>query len=334
MTKKTIIIAEAGVNHNGSMDLAFKLIDAASNSGADYVKFQTFKTDQLTTPVAEMAGYQKKIIGKGETQSEMLKKLELPQECFAELAKYARQKGVGFLSTPFDIESANTLNDLDMDFYKISSGDLTNTPFLRHVAKFHKPIILSTGMANLGEIERAVNTLEASTIPIEQITILHCTTEYPAPIDEVNLRAIETLKTAFPGAVIGYSDHTDGIDVSIAATAIGACVIEKHFTLDKSMIGPDHQASLEPQELSQMINSIRRIDLAIGNGRKMPSKSEIPNMKIARKSIVALKNISKGSTLTEENIGVRRPGDGISADRWDEVVGTVASKDYKENQMI
>jgi N,N'-diacetyllegionaminate synthase len=334
MNKKTIIIAEAGVNHNGSMDLAIKLIDVAAESGADYVKFQTFKTNLLVTSSAEMAGYQKKIIDSGESQAEMLRKLELSQDSFAILAKHAKKKGIGFLSTPFDIESAITLNNIGMDFYKVSSGDLTNTPFLREIAKFGKPIILSTGMATLGEVERAVATLENSLIPIKDISILHCTTEYPAPIDEVNLSVIETLKTAFPGAVIGYSDHTDGIDISIAAAALGAKVIEKHFTLDKKMIGPDHQASLEPDDLSEMVKSIRRVDQAMGNGRKIPTKSEVLNIKIARKSIVAQVNIARGAVLTAQNIGVKRPGDGISPERWDEVVGTVAQKDYSANEPI
>jgi N,N'-diacetyllegionaminate synthase len=334
MNKKTLIIAEAGVNHNGSMELAIELIDVAAQSGADYVKFQTFKTDLLVTSSAEMAGYQKKIIVSGESQAEMLKKLELSQDSFAILAKYADKKGIGFLSTPFDVESAVTLNNIGMDFYKISSGDLTNTPFLRQIAKFCKPIILSTGMANLGEVEGAIATLEAESISMKDITILHCTTEYPAPIDEVNLRAINTLESAFPGAVIGYSDHTDGIDISIAAVALGARVIEKHFTLNKKMLGPDHQASLEPNELLEMVRSIRRVDNAMGNGRKIPTRSESQNIKIARKSIVAATDIAMGTLLSPQNITVRRPGDGISPNQWDDIVGTVAKKDYKRDEKI
>ena len=334
MIKNTIIIAEAGINHNGSMDLACQLIDVAAESGADYVKFQTFKTNLLVTSSAEMANYQKKIVDGGKTQAEMLKELELSQDSFEILAKHAKKRGIKFLSTPFDFESAKTLAKLDMDAYKISSGDLTNKPFLRQIAELGKPIILSTGMANLGEIERAVATLEAASIPMEDITILHCTTEYPAPIEEVNLRVIKTLETAFPGATIGYSDHTDGIDISIAAVALGARVIEKHFTLDKSMVGPDHQASLEPCQLAEMIKSIRRVDDAMGNGRKIPSKSEIPNMAIARKSLVASRDINKGEIFTCQNIVVRRPGSGISPERWDEVLGTTAMKDYKVNDLI
>lgn len=334
MAKKTIIIAEAGVNHNGSIDLAIQLIDEAAKSGADYVKFQTFKTNLLVTPTAEMAGYQKKILDTGGSQADMLKKLELSQDSFGILARYAEKKGIGFLSTPFDIESAHTLSQLGMDYYKISSGDLTNIPFLRLIAGFGKPIILSTGMANLGEVESAIAALEAESVALKDITILHCTTEYPAPIDEVNLRAIKTLETCFPAAVIGYSDHTDGIDISIAAVAFGARVIEKHFTLDKEMIGPDHQASLEPSELLEMVKSIRRVDLAMGNGRKIPTRSEIQNSKLARKSIVAATDISMGTIFSTQNIVVRRPGDGISPNRWDEVIGTIARKNYKKDEKI
>jgi N-acetylneuraminate synthase len=332
--KKTIIIAEAGVNHNGSLDLAMQLIDAAADSGADYVKFQTFKTNQLVTCSAEMANYQKKIIDDSQTQAEMLRKLELPQDVFLTLANHAKARKIGFLSTPFDIDSAKMLSNIGLDFIKISSGDLTNTPFLRELSKFETPIILSTGMATLGEVERAVCVLEACGIPMERIAILHCTTEYPAPICDVNLLAIKTLKNAFPKATIGYSDHTDGIDISIGAVVLGAQIIEKHFTLDRGMIGPDHQASLEPQELINLVSSIRRIEQAMGDGRKRPSKSEIANIRIARKSIVASRPISKGEIFTIENISVKRPGDGISPERWDEVVGGVALKDYGIDQLI
>lgn len=334
MTQHCIVIAEAGVNHNGSLDLAYQLIDAAAAAGADYVKFQTFRAEALVTRAAPKAEYQKVTTGSAESQFDMLKRLELPQEAFAELAKYCAQKNIEFMSTPFDLEAAHMLADLGMSTFKVSSGDLTNVPFLREIGKLGRPVILSSGMATLGEIEDAVNALQGVGMPIEQITLLHCTTEYPAPAEEVNLLAMNTIRAAFPGATIGYSDHTQGIDIPIAATALGAQVIEKHFTLDRTMTGPDHKASLEPAELEAMVKAIRRVSLALGNGRKQPTASEIPNRLIARKSIVAARPIARGERLSEDNLAVRRPGNGLSPARWDEVVGSVATRDYAQDELI
>lgn len=334
MNQHCTVIAEAGVNHNGSLDLAYQLIDAATAAGADYVKFQTFRAESLVTRAAPKAEYQKATTGNAESQFEMLKGLELPQEAFAELAKYCTQKNIEFMSTPFDVEAARMLANLGMSTFKVSSGDLTNVPFLREIGKMGRPVILSSGMATLGEIEDAVMALHGVGTPIEKITLLHCTTEYPAPVQEVNLLAMNTMRAAFPGAAIGYSDHTQGIDIPIAATALGAQVIEKHFTLDRTMTGPDHKASLEPAELTAMVTSIRRVSLALGNGRKQPTASEIPNRLIARKSIVAARPISRGETLSAENLAVRRPGSGLSPARWDEVVGKPATRDYAQDELI
>ncbi|CAD6540457.1 N,N'-diacetyllegionaminic acid synthase [Paraburkholderia kirstenboschensis] len=334
MTQHCTVIAEAGVNHNGSLDLAYQLIDAAAAAGADYVKFQTFRAESLVTRAAPKAEYQKATTDNAESQFDMLKRLELPQEAFAELAKYCAQKNIGFMSTPFDLEAARMLANLGMSTFKVSSGDLTNVPFLREIGKLGRPVILSSGMATLGEIEDAVAALQGVGTPIEQITLLHCTTEYPAPAEEVNLLAMNTIRAAFPGATIGYSDHTRGIDIPIAATALGAQVIEKHFTLDRTMTGPDHKASLEPAELDAMVKAIRRVSLALGTGRKQPTASEIPNRLIARKSIVAARPIARGETLSEQNLAVRRPGNGLSPARWDEVVGKSAARDYAQDEPI
>ncbi len=334
MTQHCIVIAEAGVNHNGSLDLAYQLIDVAAHAGADYVKFQTFRAEALVTRAAPKAEYQKVTTGNTESQFDMLKRLELPQEAFAELAKYCAQKNIEFMSTPFDLEAARMLADLGMSTFKVSSGDLTNVPFLREIGRMGRPVVLSSGMATLGEIEVAVCVLQGVGMPIEQITLLHCTTEYPAPPEEVNLLAMNTIRVAFPGATIGYSDHTQGIDIPIAAVALGAQVIEKHFTLDRTMTGPDHKASLEPAELDAMVKAIRRVSLALGNGRKLPTASEIPNCLIARKSIIAARAIARGETLSEQNLAVRRPGNGISPIRWDEVVGTQATRDYVQDELI
>ncbi|MGI4814676.1 MAG: N-acetylneuraminate synthase [Janthinobacterium lividum] len=328
------VIAEAGVNHNGSVELAYLLVDAAADSGADYVKFQTFQAEKLVTRKAPKAEYQQRTTGKIESQFEMLKRLELPQAAFRDIASYCSHKNIGFMSTPFDIESAIFLADIGSKTLKVSSGDLTDIPFLRELGGMGLSIIISTGMAKLGEVEDALDTLESAGVPLENITVMHCTTEYPAPADEVNLRAMTTIAAAFPCVKVGYSDHTEGIDIPIAATALGARVIEKHFTLDRSMQGPDHKASLEPYELTQMVQSIRRVASALGDGRKRPSASEIPNRLIARKSIVANRPIAKGELLSPDNLGLRRPGSGISPTQWDRVVGTPALRDYAADEQI
>lgn len=334
MSERCIVIAEAGVNHNGSLDFAYRLVDVAAEAAADFVKFQTFRTEALVTPTAQKADYQKRATGHTESQFEMLKKLELDESAFRELAAYARSKNIGFLSTPFDIESARFLATLGVSAFKVSSGDLTNLPFLRELASMGLPIILSTGMATLGEIEEAVETCERAGVPINRLTLLHCTTEYPAPVEDINLRAMLTIANAFPGATFGYSDHSEGVEIPIAAVALGAQVIEKHFTLDRAMEGPDHKASLEPAELAAMVRVIRRVGAALGDGRKRPSASELPNRQIARKSIVAARPIAKGEVFNEQNLSIRRPGSGISPARWDSLIGLPASRDYAQDEMI
>lgn len=334
MSERCIVIAEAGVNHNGSLDLAHRLVDVAAQAGADFVKFQTFRTEALVTREAPKADYQKRTTGHTETQFEMLKRLELDENAFRELAVYAKSKGIGFLSTPFDIESARFLTTLGVSAFKVSSGDLTNIPFLRELAGMGLPIILSSGMATLGELEEAVEACEQAGVPIDKLTLLHCTTEYPAPAEEINLRAMLTIAAAFPGATFGYSDHTEGIEIPIAAAAMGAQVVEKHFTLDRTMEGPDHKASLEPAELAAMVRAIRRVGVALGNGRKRPTASELPNRQIARKSLVAACPIAKGETFTAQNLSVRRPGNGISPARWDSVIGQPAMRDYAQDELI
>ena len=333
MSKKVFIIAEAGVNHNGSLDLAKKLIDVASESGADAVKFQTFKAEKLVSKNAQKADYQKQTTNKTESQFDMIKKLELDMDTHKELIAYCETKNIMFLSTPFDHDSIELLNDLGLEIFKIPSGEITNLPYLRHIGKLNKKVILSTGMADIGEIEDALDILINTGTKKENITILHANTMYPTPMEDVNLKAMVTIGNTFDIAY-GYSDHTLGIEVDIAAVALGACCVEKHFTLDKMMEGPDHKASLEPHELKSMIKAIRNIELALGSCVKKPSKSEIPNMQIARKSIVAKIEIKKGDKLSEENITIKRPGNGINPMRWDEVVGTIAAKDYKEDELI
>jgi N,N'-diacetyllegionaminate synthase len=328
------VIAEAGVNHNGSIDLAYRLVDAAAQAGADYVKFQTFRAEKLVTRHAPKADYQKQTSGAGESQFEMLKRLELPLSAFRDIAAYCEQSEIAFLSTPFDAESAVFLAEAGMKALKVSSGDLTDIPFLRELGAMRLPIFLSTGMAKLGEVEDALETLEAAGTPLERITVLHCTTEYPAPIEEVNLRAMLALGSAFPRISIGYSDHTEGIDIPIAAAALGARVIEKHVTLDRSMEGPDHRASLEPPELARMVESVRRVTAALGDGRKRPTASELPNRLIARKSIVASRPIAEGEPLSPANLTVRRPGSGMSPAQWDRVVGTRATRAYAADEQI
>lgn len=330
---KVFVIAEAGVNHNGSLELAKQLVDVAVAAGADAVKFQTFKADKLVSKVAQKAAYQKRTTAADESQYEMIKKLELDENAHREIISYCQQRRIMFLSTPFDHDSIDMLNDFGMPIFKIPSGEITNLPYLRHVGRLGKEVILSTGMADLGEIEDALEILLKAGTPRDKITVLHATTEYPCPIDEVNLLAIQTIRNAF-GVKAGYSDHTQGIEVPIAAVAMGACVIEKHFTLDCNMEGPDHKASLEPEELKAMIFNIRRVSQAMGDGIKKPSKSETKNMAVARKSIVAARQIKVGETFSDKNITVKRPGTGINPMRWDEVIGQVAQKSYEEDDLI
>ncbi len=330
----TIIIAEAGVNHNGSVKLAKQLIDVAELAGADYVKFQTFKSELCISETAEKAEYQKENTGDSiETQLEMVKKLELSDQNHFELIEYCNDKSVKFLSTAFDFVSIEFLKQVGLDFFKIPSGEITNYPYLVKVANLKLPVVMSTGMATIQEVEDALNVLLSHGLEKENITILHCNTEYPTPMQDVNLRAMNTIGEQF-NVKIGYSDHTLGIEVPIAAVAMGACVIEKHFTLDRSMEGPDHQASLEPDELINMVQSIRNIELALGSNLKKPSSSEAKNRPIARKSIVASEAIKKGDVLTEENITVKRPGTGISPMKWMDIIGTNAHKDYNKDEEI
>jgi len=332
-SNKVFIIAEAGVNHNGSLELAKALIDVAVLAGADAVKFQTFKANKLVSKTAEKADYQKKTTDAEESQYEMIKKLELDEAAHYELISYCKTKNILFLSTPFDHESIDLLVNLGMEIFKIPSGEITNLPHLRHIGSLKKSVILSTGMANLDEIGDALDILIASGASKEQITVLHATTEYPCPIEDVNLRAMHTIAETFR-IKVGYSDHTNGIEVPIAAATMGATVIEKHFTLDKAMEGPDHKASLEPSELVEMVRGIRNIEKALGDGIKKPSPSEVKNMSVARKSIVAGKTIRKGEILNTENITVKRPGNGISPMRWDDILGTKAMKDYSADEQI
>ena len=330
---KVFIIAEAGVNHNGSIELAKKLIDVASESGADAVKFQTFKAEKLVSKNAQKADYQKQTTDTKESQFDMIKKLELDMDTHKELMAYCKTKNIMFLSTPFDHDSIELLSDLGLEIFKIPSGEITNLPYLRHIGKLNKKVILSTGMADIGEIEDALDILINAGTKKENIIVLHANTMYPTPMEDVNLKAMVTIGNTFDIA-FGYSDHTLGIEVDIAAVALGACCIEKHFTLDKTMEGPDHKASLEPDELKAMVKAIRNIELALGSCVKKPTNSEIPNMQIARKSIIAKMDIKKGELLSENNLAIKRPGSGINPMRWDEIVGSIATKDYKEDELI
>lgn len=327
------IIAEAGVNHNGSLELAKKLIDVAVEAGADAVKFQTFKADKLVSKTAHKADYQKQTTSAGESQYDMIKKLELDEDAHRILISYCSEKRIMFLSTPFDHDSIDMLNDFGMPIFKIPSGEITNLPYLRHIGSFGKKVILSTGMADLGEVGDTLQVLMEAGTSKHDITILHATTEYPCPKDEVNLRTMLTIRDHF-NVDVGYSDHTQGIEVPIAAVAMGACVIEKHFTLDRDMDGPDHKASLEPQELKAMVVAIRNVSQALGDGIKRPSKSELKNMAVARKSIVAARPIQSGEMLTVDNLTVKRPGNGLSPMRWDQVVGQTALRDYEVDDLI
>ena len=333
MGDKTFIIAEAGVNHNGSVEIAKRMIEVAKECGADAIKFQTFKAEKVISKYAPKAEYQKQTTGETDSQLEMVKKLELSFDDFVALKEYCDELNIMFLSTPFDFEIIDFLNDLGLEIFKIPSGEITNLPYLEKIGKLGKKVILSTGMADLGEIEDALDILISCGTKKENITVLHCNTEYPTPYEDVNLLAMLTIKEAFK-VKVGYSDHTLGIEIPIAAVALGASVIEKHFTLDKNMEGPDHKASLEPHELKAMIDAIVNIEKALGNGMKKPSKSELKNKDIVRKSIVAKREIKKGEIFTEDNITVKRPGTGISPMRWYEVLGKVAPKDYKEDELI
>ncbi|MBE5946743.1 MAG: N-acetylneuraminate synthase [Lachnospiraceae bacterium] len=327
---KVLIIAEAGVNHNGNIEIAKKLAQVAKECGADVVKFQTAKLDSLVSKCAPMADYQKQNIGQEKSQKDMLEKLLLSYDEFVELAKFCEEIDIKFLSTPFDIDSIRFLDSMQ-DIWKIPSGEITNYPYLKEIANTGKKVYLSTGMSNIQEVESAFELLKAS--GTKDITLLHCTTEYPAPMEEVNLNVLTTLKERFDCAV-GYSDHTKGIEVVVAAVVLGATVVEKHFTLDKNMEGPDHKASLEPHELKYMVECIRNIEIAMGDGEKKPTKSELKNKTVARKSIVAKSNILKGEVLSEDNLTTKRPGNGISPMRWNEIIGTVANRDYEEDELI
>lgn len=325
------VIAEAGDNHNGSFELALKLVDVAKDAGADCVKFQTFLTEEVISTQAKKAEYQKAATGTGESQYEMVKKLELSFDQFRQIKAYCDTLGIRFLSTPFDIPSVRFLREMDMPFWKIPSGEITNLPYLLAIAKTKKPVVMSTGMCEMEEIQAAMDVLRDNGTP--KITLLHCNTEYPTPFRDANLRAMRTLRERF-GVEVGYSDHTLGIEASIAAAALGASIIEKHFTLDKTMEGPDHQASLEPDELKAMVAEIRHVEAALGDGIKRPSPSERKNIGIARKSIVARQAIQKGEPLTEENLAAKRPGSGVSPMRWFEVLGTRAVRDFQADELI
>ena len=329
----TTIIAEAGVNHNGSVDIAKKLIEAASEAGSDLIKFQTFKTESIITKKAEKADYQKNFTEKSESQFKMLKKLELDRTAHEELIQYCKIKNIQFLSTAFDHDSIDLLAELNIPLYKIPSGEITNLPYLRHVGKMGKSVIMSSGMATLQEVQSALAVLIETGTEKDRVTILHCNTEYPTPMKDVNLKAMLTIRDEL-GVNVGYSDHTLGIEVPVAAVAMGACVIEKHFTLDRNMPGPDHAASLEPDELKSMVSAIRNIEQALGYGEKKPSPSETNNIVVVRKSIVAKKDIKKGEVLSDSNLDTKRPGTGISPMEWDAYIGKFADREYQTDELI
>jgi N,N'-diacetyllegionaminate synthase len=333
MKNPILIIAEAGVNHNGDLDLARQLIDVAADAGADLVKFQTFSADRLVTREAKKSAYQSATTGSAETQHQMLSRLELSANMHHELIAYCATRNIGFFSTGFDIESVDFLISLGINHFKIPSGEITNLPYLRHIGQFSKPVIISTGMATMGDIEAAIDVLVQAGTTRSLITVLHCTTEYPTPMAEVNLRAMQSIHAAF-GVAVGYSDHTVGIEVSIAAATLGATVIEKHFTLDRSLPGPDHKASLEPWELKAMVEAIRNIEIALGDGIKRLTPSESRNKPVARKSLVASKAIKTGEVLSAENITTKRPGTGISPMNWDDVMGRKVSRDFVVDDLI
>lgn len=329
----TLVIAEAGVNHNGDISMALRLVDAAAEAGADYVKFQTFSAEALVTRDARKAAYQMEAGTAQESQFDMLKRLELAPEDYPRLRARCAERGIGFLSTGFDPGSVAFLGTLDLDLIKVPSGELTNLVYLRQVARLGRPLVLSTGMATLKEVEDALTVLETEGIPRSQVTVLHCTTEYPAPIDDVNLRAMLTIRDRCRVAV-GYSDHTAGIEIAIAAAALGAVIIEKHFTLDSTLPGPDHRASLEPEALCALVQAIRNVERALGDGVKTPRPSELRNLPVARKSIVAARPIHAGDVFTADNLTVKRPGTGISPMLWDRVIGITADRDFAQDELI
>ena len=333
MKKQTLIIAEAGVNHNGDLGLAKKLIDVAAEAGADLVKFQTFNANRQVTRTAKKADYQKQTTDAKESQHEMLSRLVLTEAMHLELIQHCVARNIGFLSTGFDIESVDLLLSLGQQQFKIPSGEITNLPYLRHIGQLQKSVILSTGMSTLGEIEEAVLALEKAGTSRENMTVLHCTTEYPTAMSEVNLRAMQSIHKAF-GLAVGYSDHTPGIEVAIAAVAMGARVIEKHFTLDRNLSGPDHKASLEPKELKAMITAIRNIEIALGDGIKRITPSEAKNKPVVRKSLVANKPIKAGEKFSKINVATKRPGTGITPMRWDEIIGRKAPRDFDLDEQI
>ncbi len=333
--KPITIIAEAGVNHNGDVNLAYKLIDLAANAGADIVKFQTSIPRAHISKFAPKANYQKETTGNKGNQLDMINKIRMPQAHLPALKEHCEKRGIMFWCTAFDVYSVELLHSMDIHLWKIPSGEITNVPYLRKIASYGEPIIMSTGMATLGEVDTALAILEEAGTPRSLVTLMHCTTEYPACLDGVNLNAMVVMKNAFPGiAGIGYSDHTPGIEVSIAAAALGASVIEKHFTLDKNMEGPDHKASLSPDELYSLVRSVRKIERALGDGIKKPTLEERANAIAARKSIVAARSISKGEVFTPENITTKRPGSGISAILWDHYLGKKAERDYEEDELL
>jgi N-acetylneuraminate synthase len=328
---RVFIIAEAGVNHNGSLELAVRLIDAAKASGADAVKFQTFRADLLAAPSAPKAAYQERAVGAAESQLEMLQRLELDAGAHDRLMRHCRQAGIQFLSSPFDMQSVDLLAAMDLPLFKVPSGEITNFPFLQHIARKRKPVILSTGMSTLGEVEEAVNVLLAAGVP--RLSLLHCVTEYPAPYAEINLRAMLTLKAAF-ALPVGYSDHTPGIEISIAAVAMGAEIIEKHFTLDRSLPGPDHAASLEPSELRQLVTAIRHVESALGTGIKAPAACELPNIPVARKSVVAARDLTAGHRLASGDLDIKRPGSGFAPKLLPELIGRSLRLDLAKDEII
>ncbi len=329
-----LIIAEAGVNHNGSLELAKKLIDAAADAGVDYVKFQTFKTENLVSKEAKKAEYQQKNIGReDDSQFNMLKKLELTPEQHYELISYCQEKNIRFFSTAFDLDSIDFLSELKLGLWKIPSGEIANYPYLKKIAEKKEPVILSTGMSDMEDIAAAISVLLKYGVELEQITVLHCNTEYPTPMCDVNLLAMRSIAERFK-VKVGYSDHTIGIEIPVAAVALGAKVIEKHFTLSREMEGPDHKASLEPQELKEMVAAIRNVELALGHKDKKVTPSEAKNIEVARKSIVAAQAIKRGEIFTEKNITVKRPGSGISPMRWEEILGQQAERDFQVDDLI
>lgn len=333
MMDKVFIIAEAGVNHNGSLELAMRLADAAAAAGADVVKFQTFKAANIVTKDASKADYQKETTGEGSSQYEMLRKLELSPSDHETLIEHCRRIGIRFWSTAFDLESVDFLHSLGLGLWKIPSGEITNYPYLRKIAGLNEQVIMSTGMSTEEDIRNALDALACNGQDLDKVILMHCNTQYPTPMEDVNLRAMDTMREKF-GLPVGYSDHTQGIEVPVAAVARGAVAIEKHFTLDRNMEGPDHKASLDPEELKDMVTAVRNIEKALGSGEKRVSDSEAGNIAVARKSIVAARPIAKGETFAEDNLTVKRPGTGISPMRWEEIIGERAIRDFKEDELI